>query len=435
MPNKLLILDDDTDFNSLLTDIFEQADYEVTSVEDPLVAVEVFQESHFDLVVTDHKMPEMTGTEFMRKIKDIRPNTPVIMVSGYLENDAIRNLISDGVGGVFLKPLNIFSLLERTNELLEEAKKLDSRRAPMAVPESVSPTSTGNNLEFHFRSYPCKSEVSYGFAERLYNLRNFKSTLTLCGESGMHFRSICEDIAGFYTKGKDVFLYYTPNTFHSDKVLEQITMAQSSGAERITCVIEKPEEWDSRQKQLASDLPKRMGVFEPFSSDLRAIFCVSSDLDDLFDDGIIDENLYIIMGTAEVKVPPLRECPSDIPILAQKLAVDSFRELRKASVPRIDSVAKDFLSKQEWPHNYQGLRMVIRKSMELIPGDVITLGAVMKACSSTSIVSERDYFVDQLNDVGTELVKSVWLLSNKNAELTAAFFSEKSDAIQKRLND
>jgi DNA-binding NtrC family response regulator len=111
MPKKLLILDDDSDFNSLLTDIFEQADYEVTSIEDPLVAVEVFQETHFDLVVTDHKMPEMTGTEFMKKIKEIRPSTPVIMVSGYLENDAIRDLISDGVGGVFLKPLNIFSLL------------------------------------------------------------------------------------------------------------------------------------------------------------------------------------------------------------------------------------------------------------------------------------------------------------------------------------
>ena len=104
MSYSVLILDDDVDFNSLLTDIFEQADYVVTSLTDPLGAVDVFRDTEYDLVVTDHKMPEMTGSEFMKVIKDIKPSVPVIMVSGYLENDTIRELISEGVGGVFLKP-------------------------------------------------------------------------------------------------------------------------------------------------------------------------------------------------------------------------------------------------------------------------------------------------------------------------------------------
>ena len=112
MPHSVLILDDDADFNSLLTDIFEQADYVVTSLEDPIEAVDVFVENEYDLVVTDYKMPEMTGAEFMKEVKLLRPEVPVIMVSGFLENDTIRDLISEGVGGVFLKPLNIFSLLD-----------------------------------------------------------------------------------------------------------------------------------------------------------------------------------------------------------------------------------------------------------------------------------------------------------------------------------
>ncbi len=91
MSNSVLILDDDADFNSLLTDIFEQADYVVSSLTNPLEAIEVFKETHYDLVVTDHKMPEMTGAEFMKTIKEIRPEVPVIMVSGYLENDTIRS--------------------------------------------------------------------------------------------------------------------------------------------------------------------------------------------------------------------------------------------------------------------------------------------------------------------------------------------------------
>ena len=189
MPHRVLILDDDADFNSLLTDIFEQADYNVTSLMDPIEAIEACRDREYDLIVTDHKMPEMTGAAFMKAVKKVRPEVPVIMVSGYLENDTIRELISEGVGGVFLKPLNIFSLLKRTAELIEETQKLQDSSASDG--EGADGEDAGTHLGFSFRSYPCKSGASTSFAERLYSLRNFKSTLSLIGEPGMHYRSIC----------------------------------------------------------------------------------------------------------------------------------------------------------------------------------------------------------------------------------------------------
>jgi len=432
MANKVLILDDDADFNSLLTDIFEQADYEVTSIEDPLVAVEVFKDAHFDLVVTDHKMPEMTGTEFMKRVKEMRPKTPVIMVSGYLENDAIRDLISDGVGGVFLKPLNIFSLLERTNELLEEARKMDA--SAKAAPEVETTSNAGAaSLDFRFRSFPCKADVSLSFAERLYNLRNFKSTLSLVGEPGMHYRTICEDIAGFYESKGEHFLYFDRTNFQAEKVVDQLNAAMGAGAERVTCVIEGPETFDAAQKKLAVDLPKGGGVFETFSVDLRAIFCVSGDLDSLFDEEVIDENLYILMGTAEVRVPPLRECANDIPVMAQKLAVDSFRELGKDSVPRIDQNAKEYLRKQPWNENYQGLRLVVRKAMELTPGDIITIDALLAASSGEKTVDEREQFMNELNRLGAEYIEAAWLLAGQDSQKTAAVFGTTASAVEQRL--
>lgn len=212
MPYSVLILDDDADFNSLLTDIFEQADYIVTSLTDPIEAVEVFRDTDYDLVVTDHKMPEMTGAEFMKKIKKLKPQVPLIMVSGYLENDTIRELISEGVGGVFLKPLNIFSLLERTTELIEEAKKIEN--APQTEEGSSDADSEMDaKLGFAFRSFPCKTGASTAFAERLYSLRNFKSTLSLIGEKSMHYRSICEDIRGFYESDAEHFIYLSAGSF------------------------------------------------------------------------------------------------------------------------------------------------------------------------------------------------------------------------------
>lgn len=434
MGHKVLILDDDADFNSLLTDIFEQADYDVTSIEDPLVAIEVFKDSNFDLVVTDHKMPEMTGTEFMKRIKEMKPKVPVIMVSGYLENDAIRDLISDGVGGVFLKPLNIFSLLERTNELLEEAKKMNASSKGSAVEESSAPSGTVN-LEFRFRSFPCKSDVSLNFAERLYSLRNFKSTLSLVGEPGMHYKQICEDIAGFYDAKADTFLYFDRGNFNASDVLKRLQDAEATGVERITCVIEFPETFSDEQKQLAVDLPKGSGVFDAINANLRAIFCVSGDLDNLFDNEVIDENLYILMGTAEVRVPAIRQCANDIPVMAQKLAVDSFRELGKDSVPRIDQAAKDFLRKQPWNENYDGLRLLVRKAMELTSGDTITLNSFQTALSGGggNQIDEREAFLMELSEIAVEYLSAAWQLADKDSRKTADVFGTSGDLIEQRL--
>jgi len=296
MPNSVLILDDDADFNSLLTDIFEQADYAVTSITDPVEAIEVFRDTHFDLVVTDHRMPEMTGAEFMQQVKLIRAEVPVIMVSGYLENETIRELISEGVGGVFLKPLNIFSLLERTKELIEEAKKHE--HAPQGDEASDAESKMDAKLGFTFRSFPCKTGASTAFAERLHFLRNFRSTLTLIGEKGMHFRAICEDIRGFYGSDAEQFIYFSSDSFDQAGTASAIEEAKNQGAERITCVLLDVDSMNDDQKKLAVTLPKSDGDFSDPEVTLRAIYCVRGDLDSLFDERLIDENLYIMMGTA-----------------------------------------------------------------------------------------------------------------------------------------
>ena len=76
---------------------------------------------------------------------------------------------------------------------------------------------------------------------------------------------------------------------------------------------------------------------------MRTIFCVSGDLDSLYDEGLIDEDLYILMGTAEVCVPALRDCPSDIAVMAQQMVVDIIREKGLSSVSRFERSAQDFL--------------------------------------------------------------------------------------------
>ncbi|WPJ94716.1 response regulator [Coraliomargarita algicola] len=420
MPYSVLILDDDADFNSLLTDIFEQADYIVTSITDPIEAVEVFRETEYDLVVTDHKMPDMTGAEFMKVIKEIKPEVPVIMVSGYLENDTIRELISEGVGGVFLKPLNIFSLMERTAELIEEAKKIENTSAHGVVDEDSS--DAGVKFGFSFRSYPCKSGASASFAERLHSLRNFKSTLSLIGEPGMHYRSICEDIRGFYEGDVEQFIYLSAGSFDQEQALSLIEAAQQGGVERVTCVLLELETMNAEQKKLATTLAKHEGAFEGLDVVLRTIFCVSGDLDSLFDEGLIDENLYILMGTAEVRVPPLRECNVDVGVMAQQLVVEVAREKSLASVPRFERSARDLFRQHVWERNFEELRATVRKIVDQNPGDVITHAAVKSALRLTSGASPRTLFESHLSSQQVDYLRAAAILFGGDRSKAASFF-------------
>ncbi len=430
MAYSVLILDDDADFNSLLTDIFEQADYIVTSIEDPIEAVEVFRDTDYDLVVTDHKMPGMTGAEFMKTIKGMKREVPVIMVSGYLENDTIRELISDGVGGVFLKPLNIFSLLERTAELIEEAKKL--HKSAEGSEETLGAEDAGQHakLGFSFRSFPCKAQASLQFAERLYGLRNFKSTLSLIGERGTRYRAICEDIRGFYDSPTEHFIYLSAGSFDGDQVRSLIETANKAGAERITCVLLDVETMSEEQKKLATSLAKGEGLFDGETIPLRTIFCVSGDLDSLFDEALIDENLYILMGTAEVKIPALRECAHDIPVIAQQLVVDIARSQQLASVPRFDKSAREMLQSQPWHGNFEELSEAVRKVMDAKPGDILGKAALSVALENSSVATPRARAIAYLSGQQVDYARAAFILFKGDRTKVANFFGTDVNVIE-----
>ena len=253
MGKRILILDDDSDFNNLLTDIYAQADYEVVSERDPEAAVEIFRNDSFDLVVTDQKMPGLSGEEIIREIKRLDPAIPVIMVSGYLDNDTIRNLIREGVGGVFLKPLNVFSLLKRTSALIESAQADSERLAPTGGGAESDSGDFNHGLSFPFDSYPCRASASLEFAKKLHALRGFKSNLVMIGEDGTDLPALLEDIRRFDAESGEAFALIEREQLDQATLLHTLQEAQEAGADRLTLMLGRP----------AAIHPRRMAGLKP----------------------------------------------------------------------------------------------------------------------------------------------------------------------------
>ncbi len=109
---RILVVDDDADFRENLLDILEAHGYAAVAAEDGFKALDLIKRSeHFDVVLMDIKMPVMDGVETFRQIKEIDPDSAVIMVTAYSRDDLVKDALREGAYAIFNKPVEIEKLL------------------------------------------------------------------------------------------------------------------------------------------------------------------------------------------------------------------------------------------------------------------------------------------------------------------------------------
>jgi two-component system response regulator HydG len=114
---RILVVDDNPEFCQNLADILQEKGWEVATAYDGFKALESVKQSGFDLVLIDIKMPVMNGVETFKKMKEIAPGTPVIMMSAYAVEELIREALHEEVFGFLKKPVDF----EKLYNLIEQA--------------------------------------------------------------------------------------------------------------------------------------------------------------------------------------------------------------------------------------------------------------------------------------------------------------------------
>ncbi|MEO0797041.1 MAG: response regulator [Verrucomicrobiota bacterium] len=365
MGRKILIVDDDENFNQLLTDIFSQASYEVESCEVPENALEQFRSDDYDLVVTDQKMPGITGEELIRLFKKDKPGIPIIMVSGYLDNDTIRSLIREGVGGVFLKPLNVFSLLKRTAALIEEREAGMRRELGADAEDADEEEAYHHKLPFYFESFPAKDKHSREFAHKLYGIRNFKNNLVLVAPRGSDLEAITNDFNQFDSEIREEYQLVDRPEITQEGFLGFIEQSAAKGLQRLTLIVAAAETVSREQYSLIMRVGRKKEPFDDMPFAVRFVFCVGRDLDLLYDERVVDDAVYMFMGTSEVKVPKLVEIPDDIAVLAKRYMDSESTAHGLAKPPRLEMSAKTYLREQSWLGNAGELHRFIRMAIHM----------------------------------------------------------------------
>jgi CheY-like chemotaxis protein len=114
-PLKVLVVDDNEEFCGNVVDILELKDYKVVTANSGLEAIELVRKGHYDLVLMDVRMPGLDGSATFREIKEITPETPVVMVTAFAVEETDEAL-REGAVGALRKPLDF----DRLFELIEQ---------------------------------------------------------------------------------------------------------------------------------------------------------------------------------------------------------------------------------------------------------------------------------------------------------------------------
>lgn len=117
--SRILIVDDEVDICDNLSDILTDFGYLVDTAQDPLIALKLVEENHYDIVLLDLRMPGMDGLEIYRRIKRISAGTAALIITAYASSETAKSALAAGACQLIAKPVNIQSLLNLVRDTLE----------------------------------------------------------------------------------------------------------------------------------------------------------------------------------------------------------------------------------------------------------------------------------------------------------------------------
>jgi len=366
--SRILIIEDEAAIRRVLVKILseENKGYEVVEAEDGLSGMEIIKKEDFDLVLCDIKMPKMDGVEVLEAAKKIKPEIPMVMISGHGDLDTAVNTMRLGAFDYISKPPDLNRLLNTVRIALDRKelvventllKKKVSKNYEMVgesveigrikeMIEKVAPTEarvlitgpngTGKELVAHWLHQ--KSERSNGPMIEV-NCAAIPSELIeseLFGHVKGAFTSANKDRAGKFeaANGGTIFL---------DEVGDMSLSAQAKVL-----------------RALQENKVQRVGSDKDIKVDVRVITATNKDLKKEIAEGRFREDLYHRLAVILIKVPPLNDRRNDIPLLVeyftQNIADDHGTSQKKFSAKAIK-----LLQEYDWTGNIRELRNVVER--------------------------------------------------------------------------
>jgi DNA-binding NtrC family response regulator len=385
---KVLVVDDDKIVLRAVTEILTREGYQVVAIEDALEGLAACTDTHVDVAVLDINMPNITGLDLLRGIKQKRPEVEVIMMTAFATVETAVEAVKAGAYDYLTKPFENIDDLSLTVAKAAERKALRDRTR--VLEEAL-------NAKHQFEDLIGQSSQMREIFKLVETVSYSSATVLIQGESGtgkelvaraIHFRSPRRDkpfIAVNCSALTDTLLEselfghvkgsFTGATTNKKGLFE----AANGGTIFLDEIGDVPPATQVRLLRVLQESEvKAVGANDTIQVDVRVVAASNVDLAKAKEQGKFREDLFYRLNVITVELPPLRDRPEDVPMLAQHF-LKIYREKLGKQVSTITGSAMEALSANRWSGNVRELENVIERAVVLTSDDVIDVDDLPQA--------------------------------------------------------
>jgi DNA-binding NtrC family response regulator len=393
MSRTVLVVDDKEMLRDSVAMTLQRAGMTVFAAADGATALEMVARKRPDAIVTDLKMPGMTGIELIEKVRAIDEDLPVVLMTAFGTIDTAVKAMKLGAFDYITKPFEGDELIIAIKRAIDHAKlKRENtllRLASAGDPSSPLPAASAEGILGLARiigSSPAMMLVK----EDVSAVARSHGTVLLCGESGTGKEVVARAIHELSPRASEAFLGVNCAAM-SESLLESELFGHErgafTGADKLrkgrfelahggTLLLDeisevKPQVQAKLLRVLQERMFERVGSSTSMGVDVRVIATTNRDLAAEVERGTFRQDLFYRLNVLPIHLPPLRERLEDVRELAPHfVARVAAREGRPA--PEIAASAMDLLLSYQWPGNVRELQNLCERAVVLCDGDVIT---------------------------------------------------------------
>ncbi|HON09668.1 MAG TPA: sigma-54 dependent transcriptional regulator [Chitinispirillaceae bacterium] len=368
---RILVVDDNDLFRESIVETLRRLGCEIESARDGYEAIELFSASCFDLVVSDMKMPGMSGIELLEKVKQINPEVPFLIITAY---GAIETAVEAMKKGAF-------DFIQKTDNLIDELELTVSRTL-----QYQSLLQENRRLKSELRGQwnfigdgSCMEEIRTLIA----SVAESRSTVLVTGESGTGKELIARSIHYQSRRSNGPFVKvncaalpeglieselfghekgaFTGAIKHKKGKFE----AASGGTLLLDEIGEMPMVAQAKLLRVLQEREiNKVGGDDPIEVDVRVVATTNRDLEEAVSKGEFREDLYYRLNVIHIHLPPLRERKDDISKLAEHF-IKKFNDENGFSVEGLTDDSLRVLCSHNWPGNIRELENAIERAVVL----------------------------------------------------------------------
>ena len=384
MKRTILVADDEKNIRNGLQIALEDEGYEVLLAADGNEAWKLLVSSNIDLVVSDLRMPGLSGQDLLKKVVSSLPMMPVIILTGHGTIESAVEAMRNGAVDFVTKPLNLDRLFLMIRRALTNRELYDQNEALKKELEQLK-RETGSDKIIG------KSETMVRLMDRIRQVADAQASVLITGESGVGKELVADALHHFSSRATGPFIKVSCASF-AETLLEDELFGHEKGAfsgavssrkgrfelaDGGTLFLDEIGEINqSTQVKLLRVLQERsferLGGEKTLQVDVRLVAATNRNLKDEVDRGRFREDLYYRLNVVHLDVPPLRERKEDIPLLIAHF-LQTYNERNKRSVEGFTSRAKAAMLNYDWPGNIRELGNCVESTVVLATDKTIHL--------------------------------------------------------------